>query len=202
MLPYRHAKNLRYRLIPSRHVHHQRMLVSDLTRSILGCTRPKMSVSRHYLLERHNWTGRITCWEHLNYRFFADMRLFQNRKEHCYAPILRLKKKRTSTNEIFGKRSYFGENLGFFPESKNFSEKFFFLSFRLSRLCKFRKSSFTIVIRYVFVLTLPVPCISESCIEIKTIKLIFFTSLWCLKRFYEGLKGPFDASQRSVKIKI
>ena len=90
----------------------------------------------------------------------------------------------------------------FFPESKNFSEKFFFVSFRISRLCKFRKSSFTIVIRYVFVLNLPVPCISESCIEIKTIKLIFFTSLWCLKRFYEGLKGPFDASQRSVKIKI
>ena len=32
-------------------------------------------------------------------------------------------------------------------------------------------------------LTLPVPCISESCIEIK-IKLNFYfqTSLWCLKR--------------------
>ena len=40
------------------------------------------------------------------------------------------------------------------------------------------------------VLTLPVLCISESCIEIK-IKLNFYfhTSLWCLKRFYEGLKG-------------
>ena len=39
--------------------------------------------------------------------------------------------------------------------------------------------------------TLNVPCISESCIEIK-IKLNFYfhTSLWCLKkRFYEGLKG-------------
>ena len=37
-------------------------------------------------------------------------------------------------------------------------------------------------------LTLNVPCISESCIEIK-IKLKFYlhTSLWCLKRFYEGL---------------
>ena len=37
-------------------------------------------------------------------------------------------------------------------------------------------------------LTLLVPCISESCIEIK-IKLSFHfhTSLWCLKRFYEGL---------------
>ena len=39
-------------------------------------------------------------------------------------------------------------------------------------------------------LTLNVPCISESCIEIK-IKLNFYfhTSLWCLKRFYEDLKG-------------
>ena len=37
-------------------------------------------------------------------------------------------------------------------------------------------------------LTLPVLCILESCIEIK-IKLNFYfqTSLWCLKRFYEGL---------------
>ena len=39
-------------------------------------------------------------------------------------------------------------------------------------------------------LTLKDPFISESCIEIK-IKLNFYfhTSLWCLKRFYEGLKG-------------
>ena len=61
-------------------------------------------------------------------------------------------------------------------------------------------------------LTLPAPCISESCIEIK-IKLNFFfhTSLWCLKKFYEGLKDfkslkafikHFEAPQRSVKIKI
>ena len=37
-------------------------------------------------------------------------------------------------------------------------------------------------------LTLKDPFISESCIEIK-IKLNFYflTSLWCLKRFYEGL---------------
>ena len=47
-------------------------------------------------------------------------------------------------------------------------------------------------------LSLPVPCISESCIKIK-IKLNFYfdTSLWCLKRFL-----PFEAPQRSVKIKI
>ena len=37
-------------------------------------------------------------------------------------------------------------------------------------------------------LTLPIPCISESYIEIK-IKLNFYfhTSLWYLKGFYEGL---------------
>ena len=39
-------------------------------------------------------------------------------------------------------------------------------------------------------ITLTVPCISESCIEIK-IKLncYFHTSLWCLKRYYEDLYG-------------
>ena len=39
-------------------------------------------------------------------------------------------------------------------------------------------------------LTLKDPIVSESCIEIK-IKLNFYfhTSLWCLKRFYKGLKG-------------
>ena len=39
-------------------------------------------------------------------------------------------------------------------------------------------------------LTLKDPCISESCIEIK-IKLNFYfhTSLWCLERFYESVKG-------------
>ena len=37
-------------------------------------------------------------------------------------------------------------------------------------------------------LTLPVPCISES-----YIKLYFYfqTSFWCLKRFYEGIKGLY-----------
>ena len=40
------------------------------------------------------------------------------------------------------------------------------------------------------VLTLNVPCITESWIEIKTeLNFYFHTSFWCLKRFYEGLKG-------------
>ena len=39
-------------------------------------------------------------------------------------------------------------------------------------------------------LTLKAPCISESCIELKIeLNFYFHTSLWCLKRFYEGLKG-------------
>ena len=46
----------------------------------------------------------------------------------------------------------------------------------------------TIVYAILMYLTLPIPCISESYIEIK-IKLNFYfhTSLWCLKGFYEGL---------------
>ena len=43
--------------------------------------------------------------------------------------------------------------------------------------------------RTMTMLTLPLPCIFESCIEIK-IKLNFYfhTCLWCLKKFYKGLK--------------
>ena len=41
---------------------------------------------------------------------------------------------------------------------------------------------------HLYNLILPVPCISESCIEIKIkLNFSFHTSLWCLKRFYEGL---------------
>ena len=37
-------------------------------------------------------------------------------------------------------------------------------------------------------LTLAAPCISESYIKIKlNLSVCFHTSLWCLKRFYEGL---------------
>ena len=57
-------------------------------------------------------------------------------------------------------------------------------------------------------LTLPTRTsrISESCIKIKiNLNFYFHTPLWCLKRFYEGLKGLhkiFWAPQSSVKIKI
>ena len=46
----------------------------------------------------------------------------------------------------------------------------------------------TIVYAILMYLTLPIPCISESYIEIK-IKLNFYfrASLWCIKRFYEDL---------------
>ena len=57
-----------------------------------------------------------------------------------------------------------------------------------------------------FALTLNVPCISESCIEIKIkLNFCFHTSLRWLKNFYEGFedfKKPFEAPQRSVKMKI
>ena len=56
-------------------------------------------------------------------------------------------------------------------------------------------------------LTLLVPCISESCIEIKIKLNIYFRTslwylksgaLWCLKAFIK----PLEAPQRSMKIKI
>ena len=49
------------------------------------------------------------------------------------------------------------------------------------------------------VLTLPVPCISKSCIEIK-IKLNFIFTLLCGAS--KGFMKAFKAPQRSVKIKI
>ena len=56
------------------------------------------------------------------------------------------------------------------------------------------------------ILTFPVPCIIESCIEIK-IKLNFYfhTSLGASKSFRKAFKAfikPFEAPQRSEKIKI
>ena len=48
-------------------------------------------------------------------------------------------------------------------------------------------------------LTLPVPCILESCIKIKiNLNSYFHISLRCLRRFYEG----FEAPKRSMKIKF
>ena len=49
-------------------------------------------------------------------------------------------------------------------------------------------------------LTLPVLCISESCIEIE-INLNFYchTSLWCFKRFYQGLWGLHKTFRGTTK---
>ena len=60
----------------------------------------------------------------------------------------------------------------------------------LLKLLRSNHETFCAIWYHLYNLILPVPCISESCIEIK-IKLNFYfhTSLWCLKRFYEGLKG-------------
>ena len=40
--------------------------------------------------------------------------------------------------------------------------------------------------------------------EKNKLNVYFQTSLWCLKRLHEGLKGlkPYEAPHRSVKIKI
>ena len=52
-------------------------------------------------------------------------------------------------------------------------------------------------------LTLKDPFISESCIEIKIeLNFYFHTSLLCLKRAFKAFIKPFEAPQRSVKIKI
>ena len=48
----------------------------------------------------------------------------------------------------------------------------------------------------------PSSAFSESGIKIKTNLNFYFHTLWCLKRFYEGLIKPFEVLQRSMKIKI
>ena len=52
-----------------------------------------------------------------------------------------------------------------------------------------------------WILTLKDPCISECCIKIK-IKLhfCFHTSVWCLRRFYEGSKGLHKIFWGTTKI--
>ena len=48
-------------------------------------------------------------------------------------------------------------------------------------------------------LTLPAPFILESCSKIKIdLNFYFHTSLWCLKRFYEGLKGHKNTRLETV----
>ena len=50
-------------------------------------------------------------------------------------------------------------------------------------------------------LTLPTPCISESCNKVKINSNFYFhTSLWCLKRFYEGLKDLHKIFSGTTKI--
>ena len=79
--------------------------------------------------------------------------------------------------------------------------------FKINSLFRYIISSFSINQSFVSCkLTLKDPLIFESCIEIK-IKLTFYfhTSLWCLKRFMKAFKAlikPFEAPQKSVKIKI
>ena len=61
--------------------------------------------------------------------------------------------------------------------------------------CKQRKLFY-----YLFILSLPAPCISESCIKIKiNLHFYFPTSLWRPSRPSETI---FEVTQRSVKIKI
>ena len=83
----------------------------------------------------------------------------------------------------------------------NYKVKDWFLT-----ICKSKLWSCTLHQLSHFALTLPAPRIAESCIKIKiNLKFCFHFSLLCLKRFYEGLKAvikPFEAPQRSLKIKI
>ena len=58
-----------------------------------------------------------------------------------------------------------------------------------SKESKIKKMINEIVLK-LLLLTLKDPFISKSCIEIKIeLNFYFHTSLWCLKRFYEGLKA-------------
>ena len=46
----------------------------------------------------------------------------------------------------------------------------------------------------------PSPCISDSSIKVKiNLNFYFHTSLWCLKRFYEGLKGFHKSFRGNLK---
>ena len=70
--------------------------------------------------------------------------------------------------------------------------------------------SYEYLFDFITVLTLPIPCISESCIEIKIkeklIKIFLFTLLCgapeSLMKAFKAFIKPFEAPQRSVKIKI
>ena len=53
---------------------------------------------------------------------------------------------------------------------------------------------------YTSLLSLPVPCISESFTEIEIkLNFYFYTSLWCLKRFYEDFQGLHETFWGTTK---
>ena len=60
----------------------------------------------------------------------------------------------------------------------------------------------SVLSNFIYMFTLNITCISESCIGIK-IKLNFYfhTSFWCLKRFYEGLHKTFLGTTKKCENK-
>ena len=67
-------------------------------------------------------------------------------------------------------------------------------NFELVPLCPIKWRSFKVFVKLCksSLLTIAVPCIFASSIEIKIkLNIYFHTSLWCLKRFYEGLWPRF-----------
>ena len=93
-------------------------------------------------------------------------------------------------------RHYGVENLGFCFINL-FRPMFFFctpwksyVSFDVFRGYWRRSDVFIVNLEPILLIVLTLKNISESCIEIKIeLNFYFHTSLWCLKRFYEGLKG-------------
>ena len=78
----------------------------------------------------------------------------------------------------------------------------FWISFRGLKIKveSYRFIPVNVTLYFLFLFCLPTPCISESCIKIKiNLNFYFYTSLWCLRRFYEGLSGRHETC---VKIKI
>ena len=74
-----------------------------------------------------------------------------------------------------------------FIETQKFSRKVFY-NFLSSVHSKHICIYFSLI---KYLLSLPSPCTSESCIKIKIHLNFYFlhTSLWCFERFYEGLEG-------------
>ena len=134
------------------------------------------------------WSLLLVC---MNFLTFVKL------EGHCpYCPLPFLKNIATIIHQMHLNTHYYFTHISWFLAVD--TEYFYFWVYLTAKLSNwgvalFWKLYVTLFYRssYSCFLTIPTSSISESCIKIEiNLHFYFHTSLWCLKRFYEGLQAP------------